>query len=240
MKLKIIIAAVMLTGFSLPLNAQDKIVISKSDKLPHAGVFVLAERILQEAYKRIGIQAVFKAYPVERALSSTNNGDSDANLQRTAGLEKQYPNLVMVPFPVTKADFVIFTKYKFFRVTGYNSLKPYSICMLIGSKPVELGTRGMQVVAVATPEQAFRMIDSGRVDVFVFPREGICTAKQLGLSAIKILEPPVEYNLAYHYVNKRHNSIVPRLAKALKDMEREGVTQQMKMENLKELQNQCY
>ena len=50
----------------------------------------------------------------------------------------------------------------------------------------------MKITSVASPEQAFMMLESGRADVFIYPREGICIVKKLGLTEIKVLEPPVE------------------------------------------------
>jgi polar amino acid transport system substrate-binding protein len=84
------------------------------------------------------------------------------------------------------------------------------------------------------------MVNTGRIDIFIFPREGICTAKQLGMTSIKVLEPPVEQNPAYHYLNKRHRALVPRLAKVLQDMAHDGTTLHMQQESLKELKKSCY
>jgi polar amino acid transport system substrate-binding protein len=239
-KWKILVAAVILSMLTPPLNAQDHLLISRTDKTPRAGIFLMAEHILQEAYTRLGIKVEFRDYPRERAIRAANNGDTDGDLQRTAGLEQRYPNLVMVPFTLTKSDVVVFTKKKTFQVTGYDSLKPYSILITIGSKPSEQGTQGMRVTAVATTEQAFRMLEAGRADVFIYFREGICVVKKIGLTTIKILEPPLEQDPGYHYLNKRHRALVPRLVAALKDMEREGVIQRLQQEAIKELRKTCY
>jgi polar amino acid transport system substrate-binding protein len=240
MKWKIVIIIVIMCNLTQLLEAQQKLVFSRTEKKPHAGGFLMGELIIREAYKRLGLRIELKEYPAERAISVANDGAADGNLQRSAGAEKQFPNLIMVPFPIMHNEHVVFTKKKVFTVNGYTSLKPYSILIFLGNKPTERGTKGMQVTSVTSPEQAFKMLDSGRADIFIYPREGICIAKELGLSTIKVLEPPVEKTPVYHYLNKRHSALVPSLLNVLKNMEKEGVIQRFQKESLKELWRICY
>jgi len=52
----------------------------------------IAEQILNLAYQRLGITLAVKKFPGERSLYSANNGETDGELYRKIGMERDYPN----------------------------------------------------------------------------------------------------------------------------------------------------
>jgi len=88
---------------------------------------IIAERILREAYRRIGRELEVKAMPGERSLLSANSGDTDGELYRRAGIDKAYPNLLMVPVALQQYEIVVFSKLRQFDVRGWESLRPYKL-----------------------------------------------------------------------------------------------------------------
>lgn len=57
----------------------------------------IAEQVLKQAYLRLGLQLQVKKLPGERSLYGANNGETDGELYRKIGMERDYPNLVIIP-----------------------------------------------------------------------------------------------------------------------------------------------
>lgn len=223
---KIIVLTVCMLLMVMQVNAEETLTITAIENLSHG---FITEKILKEAYKRIGIRMEVKGYPAERAMQMANDGESDGELRRPAGMDKEYKNLIMVPQSVDFGEAVVFTKNKVFSINGWDSLKPYKIGILRGNKFAEKGTEGMNRFAANTIEQLFEMLDAGRTDIIVLlRRNGLATLKKLNLTGIRALEPPVENMPLYHYLNKKNERLVPKITAALQEMEKEGLIQKIK------------
>jgi polar amino acid transport system substrate-binding protein len=200
-----------------------KVVISYGGPVGDAGV---ASEILQEAYQQLGIEVVIESVPQARSLILSNDGEIDGEIARIAGLEAQYPNLVMVPVVLIEQEGMAFTRQdKAFLLNGWDSMQPYSIVYMNGVKWSEEGTQGMdRVVMVTQPEQMFQMLEMGRADVALAPRlSGTLVIKQLGYTDIQPLEPPLIVNKLYHYLNIKHSAVLlPQITAVLEKMEASG------------------
>lgn len=192
--------------------------------------------ILKEAYQRLGIAIVHEPLPPFRSLEMVNAGEIDGELSRVAGIEQQFPNLVMAPVPIIMLDNVVFTKQAEFAVTGWESLRPYPMALLTGLKLIEKHTQGMMRTFVSQPAQLFYMLNKDRVDIVVYSRlDGLELLRQLQLPDIRILEPPVSQVPLYHYLHKKHQPLVERLTQALQALETEGRLRSIREETVKKL-----
>ncbi len=210
---------ITIAGMVFPAMAQDTLTFSRVEGFGAD----ITEQVVKEAYHRLGILISAQPLPAERALSLAGSGDLDGEVSRVEGIEKNYPDLVMVPVPVTATEVVVFTKHVIFPVTGWESLKPYSIGILTGAKFAREGTQGMRAEPVTTDEQSFQKLDAGRIDVAVTTYiNGLETIRKLNLKDIKALEPPVTTLKLYHYLHKKHMDLVPKITDVLKQMEKEG------------------
>ncbi|MCP4182899.1 MAG: hypothetical protein GY761_06230, partial [Hyphomicrobiales bacterium] len=90
------------------LDAQEKIVIGV-DEFSTYLVDMVSKKVLQEAYLRCGVTVEFKKFPMGRALDFADTGKIDGIDDRIAGIEQQYPNLMMIPVPIASADLVVIT-----------------------------------------------------------------------------------------------------------------------------------
>lgn len=215
---------------SLPCRAQDHLVFSRPRD--QSGVATLmGERILKEAYARLGIDFEFRELPNVRALFTANRGGTDGDFLRLAGLERTYPNLTMISVPIGYVDIMVYTKETEFPVRGWHSLSPYSIGFVRGFKLAEARTEGMHVEVVNTPEQAFLKLNAGRSDIVVESRSAQCKLKDYNVSDIRILEPPLDKLVLYHYLHTRHTALKAKLETVLTCMGQEG--------ELKALQDQA-
>ena len=144
----------------------------------------------------------------------------------------------MVSVPIGYLDIVIYTKDTNFAVEGWHSLMPYSISIVKGFQLVEAKTEGMQVEAVTTLKQAFLKLNAGRNDVVVDSRstDTECELKSLSLSGIRILEPPLDQLILYHYLHKRHMVLVKKLEAILLNMKQEGEFKTIQEQVVREFQ----
>lgn len=180
--------------------------------------------VLREVFNRIGREIVFVRLPPERALYVANEGKSDAEVPRIRGLERKYPNLIMVPESILDYDFVAVTCLDDIEVNGWADLGHHSVGYIIGWKifeenvPVEAET-----TRVATPSQLMQMVAYRRIQVGLYERyAGHHLARHMDLSCLREAGPPLSTLPMYLYLHASHASLVPRLTQALKDMKRDG------------------
>lgn len=179
--------------------------------------------ILREAYRRLGIEIVAVPLPAERAVRVADSGLTDGETVRIEGIEALYPNLVRVPEPVVSVKVKAFTTGKVFPVTGWESLRPYSICCMHGVKLYEQGTQGMSQVCTLGLEHTIRLLREGMCDVAVLTPQAWILMDALNAGPFRELEPPIATYDLYHYVHRRHVELVPLLVEELRKMKREGV-----------------
>lgn len=176
----------------------------------------IAEQVVAEAYRRIGRVLVLHKLPGERSLLMANEGRVDGELYRKLGMERQYPNLVIVPVPLLTYEIVIFTRGTDFVVNGWESLRPFTIGYVHGIKIVRENTVGMKTEAVATIIQAMQKLAMGRTDLVVGNRiSGLAAIEALKLDDVRVLAPALASFPVFHYVNKKHAELVPQLQAAL-------------------------
>jgi len=231
-RLASIATIVILLTIAARSHAQDRLVLSRS----RGPITAISEKVVSEAYKRLGIQVRIEKFPAERSIVQANNGKVDGEICRIKGVDATYSNLIMVPVVVNMFEVVVFTKDIKFSVTGWDSLKPYTIGIKIGAKFAEMGTKGMKVEPVASNKQLFLMLDLGRTDLVVASKvTGLYELKQLRIEGIQALVPPLGKKKLYHYVHKKHSSIIPALTKVLQEMEAEGRIEELRQEAITEL-----
>ncbi|MEN8905231.1 MAG: transporter substrate-binding domain-containing protein [Clostridiales bacterium] len=178
--------------------------------------------VLKEAYKRIGIKLEREFFPGQRALEKSNAGETDGETMRIKGLEKDYPNLVIVDEPVYEVDFFAIVKDKKFEVNGPESLRPYNLGYVRGILFIENMIKGMNFEAVPDGNSLVKKIDAGRTDVGIMSREdSLKVLKDTGLD-LTILEPPIQTLSLYHYLNKDNAYLVEKVTTKLKEMKSDG------------------
>lgn len=178
--------------------------------------------ILREAYRRIGITIETMQVPNERALVLADSGQTSGDLIRIGGLSATYANLIQVPEPVVMFDSIAFTSGLTFPVRGWESLRPYHLCVMRGNKLAEINTEGMNREIVGTIEGMARMVIAGHCEVAILGRQVWLEIDRYGIKPLISLDQPIQSVPLYHYVHRRHADLVPRLAKALKELNADG------------------
>jgi polar amino acid transport system substrate-binding protein len=181
------------------------------------------DQLAREMFKRIGVEVEVTRVPSERSLINVNAGLDDGDLFRVAGLEKEYPNLVLVPEKMLDNDFVVFTKRKDIQIRTWDDLKPYSVAFVTGWKPYELNVKGTRdLTKTPSIHELLPLLDNGRADLVLMDRwQGGWVAKQQGYTG-RVLDPPLARFEEFMYLNKKHAALAPRAARALADMKADG------------------
>ncbi|GFK93569.1 hypothetical protein NNJEOMEG_01403 [Fundidesulfovibrio magnetotacticus] len=181
------------------------------------------DRILDEAFRRAGLEARFVTLPSERSLREADAGMLDGDNNRVAGLEATYSNLVRVSESNMNYEFMAFAASSNVRVESWADLERLSVGHIVGWKIVEENLRAASVTKVATAEELFRLLAGGRVDVVIYHRlGGEHYVNTLGLQGVRPLEPPLAVRPMYLYLNRRHEALAEPLAQALRAMKADG------------------
>ena len=185
----------------------------------------LLDVVVGEAFRRAGLRLRLVTLPAERGLINANEGIDDGDLSRIAGIEKVYPNLVRVPEKIFDMHFVALARTDLIRQASWTSLKPYSVGYIKGWKIFEQRLAPeTEVTAAAGPQQLMNMLALGRVQFVLYSRwMGLALAKSLGETDIRVVEPPLAKRAMFIYLNKKYSAYLPALAKALRDIKREGM-----------------
>jgi len=217
-------------------SADQPIVLSTSFGMPYVSegdkdgfLTLLAEDI----FKRIGLEVQIEILPAERSIMNANNGIEDGELNRVSGLEKIYPNLIMVPEPFISVDFVGFTKPRNHiplanrnRSTpdvSWRSLEPYIVGIIRGWKIYEKNVTGVaKRIDVRNINLLLTLLKNNRVDIVMATRvTGLYNSHKNDI-AVSVIEPPFVTRNNYMYLNKRHAHLVPKLAAALAEAKKDG------------------
>lgn len=182
------------------------------------------DQILIEAFQRVKQPVQITHLPTERSITNANSGISDGEFPRISGLDRLYPNLHKVPEKIVDFEFVAFTWRIDIQLTDWNSCKPYNIAIVRGWKILEANLADAKsLVRVKNQKLLFSHLEKRRADIVVYSRfEGHEMIKRLGLKSIRVLEPPLATREMFLYLNKKHLSMVPVIAKQLQRMKHDG------------------
>lgn len=183
----------------------------------------MLDRLMKEAFRRVGREVEIVFTPTERSLVDVNAGLFDGELNRIEGMEKTFPNLVRVPEPNMTMHFVAFAKRPF-PVDGWKSLQALQIGLVRGWKILETNTEGFPHRAlVPTETELFTMLEKDRIEAALYDKlTGYEQLRQRGFTDIRHLEPPLVSKDMFLYLNRRQVALTEPLAEALRGMKKDG------------------
>ena len=182
------------------------------------------DNIAREAFARIGIPVELPFLPAERSLLAANSGIHDGELNRIVNLEKNYPNLVRVEESMMTFRFVAFTKNCNVQTSSWSAFIPYRVGIIKGWKILEDNTGILpQVTYVNSAQQLFTQLDKGRIDIALYGELlGYAQLHSMGIDDFTVLQPPLAEREMYMYLHKKHRTLVPLVAGALRSMKEDG------------------
>lgn len=186
----------------------------------------VAEKILLNSYKKIGVKVNFITFPAKRAIANSNSGILDGEAQRVIEIEATYPNLVRVPIPLFSSDTFVYSKKLNFRATNWDAFLSYRVGLLAGIKHQELITRNYNRIFVSSPKILINMLIKDRLDFIILDeyiyKKHTIKGTPKGINEIKKVENIIYTTTLYHYLHKKNLSLVSPLSTVLKEMKKNG------------------
>lgn len=192
------------------------------------------DRVSEEALSRIGYKLTRVQVPAERGLINVNRGIDDGEMSRIAGLEKQYPNLRQVTEKIMDWEFVVFSKKIINTEAGWSSLANKNIGFINGWKILENNIPASAItIKVKNEKLLFGLLEKDRVDYIIFEKwGGLEIINKNKYRQINLANKPLAIREMFIYVHKKHELIVSPLAKALKNMKKDGSYHKLKQKIL--------
>ena len=188
-----------------------------------------SQALLNEAYRRLGIDAQFIEVPFGRSLIESNRGILDGELARVLLVTEHYPNLVAVPYILFDTDVSIWVNQR--RCPGCTLQTVKNLVYVRGSVIIQqlLADKASvdTVITVQTVSAAEQMFIEGKADAVVFAAYTIPAEKLTGIPVSQklILSVP-----DYHLLHRRHQALVTPLASMLNSLEQEGFTKRLRQQ----------
>ncbi len=217
-----------LLSLAFPVVAGEPVLVLNNPMAPpltNAQGTGFIDQLLQEIARRAGVRMRLVVLPAERGLINANAGIEDGDLNRIAGLERTYPNLMRVPEKNMDMQFMVFTRRADFVLDrGWRSLSGYSVGIIKGWKILERNIPpDAQLIVVKDAEQLFRLLEHRRVDVVLYAQHlGQTQARALRLTDVRVVGPPLTTQEMFIYLHKKHAPLVPRIAEALRQIKADG------------------
>ncbi|WP_281560950.1 transporter substrate-binding domain-containing protein [Thalassomonas sp. RHCl1] len=201
----------------------------------------VAAQVLKVIYQRLGIAVTFVELPGKRALVESSSGQLDAEAQRIYRIGELYPDLLRVPTSYMTWGVSVFSKKHNFKLTGWLSLKGYTVAMVRGMKYAEIGLRDAQVDNVVTLDdvgEMMKILAANRVDFAIASSfNGALQLKVLGIEDIGPLSPELSQLKLYHYLHKKHRQLLSKIDAVIKSMKRTGELKKLQQKFINELLN---
>ncbi len=212
---------VIFVFLAAPCFAVDKLVFTTAigNNFNYIGQYVL-----QEAYKKLGIQVEILRVPSKRSLAMSSTGQSDGEVHRIKNLSTKFPDLIQISIPINHLDLVVYSRNPSTPIKKPEDLRPYMVGFYRGAKIFEKMTNGFENIKMTThPDQALKMLAQNRLDLVLGDSVSApAIVKKNNIKGVYMLSPPIKQIRLYHYINKRHAPLVPKITSILKEMEKSG------------------
>ncbi|WP_166423937.1 hypothetical protein [Paraglaciecola sp. 20A4] len=183
---------------------------------------VSTTRLFKYLYANLNISPTLVSFPSKRGLNMVNNGKLDAEAFRFASVGGQYKNLIRVIEPVGVGQ----TGFFCVQQAACKIDEAHKIAMLVGFvRATDICTNfSLNCKYVSSAKGLAKLLEQGLVHAILATtiegKQIICQAKQ-SQYFFKLEESLVRYG--YHYVHRKHQSLVPMLAQNIREMRQKGM-----------------
>jgi polar amino acid transport system substrate-binding protein len=184
----------------------------------------IAEEVMREASRRAGIELVFRRLPVLRSAEMANDGETDGDLARIVDVVARYPNLILVPTPISKFTVAIYAATPEITKMTRAEIRQLKIGTIRGVFTVIKHSRGLTVTDTLGTNSALDMLGAGRFDAAML--DLLDTETFIAKNHVTgLYRWPHAWAVEpmYLLLNRKHAALVPRLNEALLQMKREGL-----------------
>ena len=190
--------------------------------------------IYTEAFSRLGMEFECILYPSKRASMMADVGEVDGEPARASHYTTDHPNLIKLGEPVVSVNFSAFATDFTIRLDGWESLREtrHRVEYMRGIKTCEEELSDVvkpdKLSVVNEFRQGLKKLAAVRIDIFVHLEPDVmATLRTEEFKDMKIQKVGVmEQQIAYPYLHKDHQDLVPKLEAVLKEMREEGLIEQ--------------
>ncbi len=208
------------------LKTQPTIILNSAGEPPLSSTIQdgFLDELALKIFNNLGYKLIIEKLPAERALRSANSGLIDGELIRVKGMNKLYTNLIRVPESMINLKFVAFSKTKIDLSSGWNALANKEVAFITGWKIYEKKVpKTAHVTKTTNYHELFTLLQKNRTDIALFSLySGYYMIDKLKLNNIKRLKPVLAEKKMFMYLNKKYESLIPKIAKALARMKSNG------------------
>ncbi|MDF2178527.1 hypothetical protein P2G88_09700 [Aliiglaciecola sp. CAU 1673] len=188
------------------------------------------EALLTQAYDKVGYRVRFEPMPLARSFLEANDGVLDGLRARMQGVEKTYPNLVPVPYPLFEFRTLLIADRRRCGICDLSQLS--HLVTLRGALSQQAYFSGMsstpEIREVTHPNTALDMLAAQRTQAAVLPEPLIPPA--FYRQSAHWITYPLDTALDFHYLHKRHQAFAQKLGKVLQEMDDKGEIGQLRQE----------
>lgn len=181
--------------------------------------------VVKEVYSELGESIVVDAYPASRAAKLASTGDYDGEVMRAFLYGNLFPALIRVPTSYYSLKITTYTKKgSNIVINSVEDLSKYKVAVVRGIKmQAEMAKNAKSVNEVATSDQLFKMVSSGRVDVII---SNTLSAKKVmkdaNITNVVATEKPLREVKFFHYLHSRNSADVEKVNEKIIEMKENG------------------
>ncbi|MDC7221732.1 MAG: transporter substrate-binding domain-containing protein [Spirochaetales bacterium] len=173
--------------------------------------------VIEELLKEAGLETELVVLPTGRSLFDANSGYIDGEIWRVSSIKGEYTNLIPVPTPLRKVEFLVYYKPELGQLADLDDLEGKVFGIVRGVKAVELYLKEHKnkVIYTENPEVLFTLLESGRIDVAIANRN--FQKRPNYDSDIAFIEEPLINETVHLWLNKKHSSLIPQIDEVLQN-----------------------
>jgi len=199
-------------------------------------------RLYHELFNRLGMPLEVISLPPKRVDIYSQTGKLDGQLGRVSAYQQRYPDYIRVNFPLSRFSVIAFSRsdFRLQLEDGWHSLQRSQLSigyirdvMVIRERlTADIDERRLSPAADA--RQGLLQLLRGRTDLFIHAYSATLFSylnSEMFKGQIKPLAT-LRTDMVYPYLHRRHAALVPELERVLREMESEGVLDQICTETL--------
>ncbi len=182
--------------------------------------------LLRMAYKEIGYELHIIDFNHQSSLAAANEGVLDGQLGRIADVTQDYPNLLKVDFPLFNFNLLLL---KNCQTCLYSDLKSLAIQSSYPAAQSFLGKQPFHgdVITVRNITAQLNLLTQKRVEGALL-LDFLLSTKHPNFDQSQFHKEVLMSMQSFHFVHKRHATLIPKLTAALKKLDEQGTVRFLK------------
>lgn len=221
----LLVLAILLAA-AAAASAQSGLVLGTADSPPFSerdrtGFYDL---LLREVAANLNLELEIRHLPSERSLREARSGRIDGEFGRIPRIGELYPNLLMVPEPLTDWQFSAFVLEGTPPPASFADLASYHVGYINGWKIYEDNvTATRSTTLVSSEEQLFSILRAKRVDVVLYNRlRGLDWIRRNPGTDIRLVETPLATRTMHVFLHESRADLVPLIGEQIGVLKRSG------------------